>query len=120
MKIGIYICECGTNIADHNDIDSVIEKISSLEEFEDIELIVKRFKLLCSNEGQIFLEKEIKSNAFTHLVVAACSPRDHEPTFLNVCKKTTLNPYLFKMVNNTTILINSNTIYNGDDEKRWK
>jgi heterodisulfide reductase subunit A len=99
MKIGVYICECGPNIADHVDINSVVEKISSLEEFEGIELIVKHFKLLCSGEGQKFLEDEIKSNGLTHLVVAACSPRDHESTFMNVCKKTDLNPYLFKMVN---------------------
>jgi heterodisulfide reductase subunit A len=99
MKIGVYVCECGPNISDRVDIDAVIEEVSSLEEFEDVELIVKRYKLLCSNEGQVFLENEIKENALTHLVVAACSPRDHESTFMNVCKKTALNPYLFKMVN---------------------
>ncbi len=99
MKIGVYVCECGPNIADHVDIDAVIEKVFSLEEFEDVELVLKRYKLLCSNEGQIFLENEIKENALTHLVIAACSPRDHESTFMNVCKKTALNPYLFKMVN---------------------
>jgi heterodisulfide reductase subunit A len=99
MKIGVYVCECGPNIADHVDIDAVINKIHSLEEFEDVELIIKRYKLLCSNEGQSFLENEIKSNELTHLVIAACSPRDHESTFMNVCKKTSLNPYLFKMVN---------------------
>jgi heterodisulfide reductase subunit A len=99
MKIGVYICECGPNIADNVDIDTIITKIPSLEEFKDVALTVKRYKLLCSNEGQKFLEDEIKSNALTHLVIAACSPRDHESTFMHVCKKTSLNPYLFKMVN---------------------
>ncbi len=99
MKIGVFICECGPNIAEHIDIDSVIKKIVATEEFKDIELVIKRHKLLCSNEGQEFLEKEIISNELTHLVIAACSPRDHESTFINVCKKTPLNPYLFKMVN---------------------
>jgi heterodisulfide reductase subunit A len=99
IKIGVYVCECGPNIADNVNINDIIEKVPSLEEFEDVELIVKRYKLLCSNEGQEFLEQEIKSNGFTHLVLAACSPRDHESTFMNVCKKTSLNPYLFKMVN---------------------
>jgi heterodisulfide reductase subunit A len=99
MKIGVYICECGPNIADKVDIDAIIREIPSMAEFEGVELIVKRFKLLCSNEGQEFLEEEIKSLGLTHLVVAACSPRDHESTFMNICKKTSLNPYLFKMVN---------------------
>ncbi len=99
MRIGVFVCECGPNIAEHIDIDSILKTIPSLQEFEDIELIVKRHKLLCSKEGQQFLEEEIKANGITHLVVAACSPRDHESTFINVCKKTDMNPYLFKMVN---------------------
>ena len=98
-KIGVYICECGPNIADSIDIDAIIERLSSLEAFQDHELILKRYKLLCSNEGKEYLEKEIKENELTHLVVAACSPKDHDTTFINICKKTQLNPYLYKMVN---------------------
>lgn len=99
MKVGVYICECGPNIADKIDIDSIIRAIPSMEEFEGVECVVKRYKLLCSKEGQAFLADEIKSQELTHLVVAACSPRDHEATFMNVCKDASLNPYLFKMVN---------------------
>ncbi len=98
-KIGVYICECGPNIADNIDIDTIIARLPSLEEYQNKELVVKRYKLLCSNEGKEFLENEIRENEFTHLVVAACSPRDHDTTFINVCKKTQLNPYLYKMVN---------------------
>ena len=99
IKIGVYVCECGPNIAEKVDIDAILETIPSLEEFKDINLVVKRYKLLCSNEGKQYLEDEINANELTHLVVAACSPRDHESTFMEVCKKTSLNPYLFKMVN---------------------
>lgn len=98
-KIGIYICECGPNIADNIDIDEVVEKLSSSAQYKNKELIIKRYKLLCSNEGKKFLEKEINENELTHLVIAACSPRDHDTTFINICKKTELNPYLYKMVN---------------------
>ncbi len=98
-KIGVYICECGPNIADNIDIDEVMKKISTSEHYKDKELIIKRYKLLCSNEGKDYLENEIKENELTHLVIAACSPRDHDTTFINVCKKTQLNPYLYKMVN---------------------
>jgi heterodisulfide reductase subunit A len=98
-KIGIYVCECGPNIADKVDIENIMDEISKLEDFKNKELVVKKHKLLCSNEGKEFLEKEINENKLTHLVCAACSPRDHDTTFINVCKKTHLNPYLYRIVN---------------------
>lgn len=98
-KIGIYICECGPNIANKVYIDKIIEKISSIEAYKNKELVIKNHKLLCSIDGKKFLEEEIKQNEFTHLVIAACSPKDHESTFINICKKTHLNPYLFRIVN---------------------
>ena len=98
-KIGIYVCECGPNIASKVDIERILAEISNLEEFKDKELIVKKHQLLCSVGGKAFLEEEIKSNELTHLVCAACSPRDHDTTFINVCKKTQLNPYMYQIVN---------------------
>ena len=98
-KIGIYVCECGPNIASKVDIEKIMDEISKLEDFKDKELVIKNHKLLCSNEGKEFLEKEINENKLTHLVCAACSPRDHDTTFINVCKKTQLNPYLYRIVN---------------------
>ena len=86
-KIGIYVCECGPNIASKVDIEKIMDEISKLEDFKDKELVIKNHKLLCSNEGKEFLEKEINENKLTHLVCAACSPRDHDTTFINVCKK---------------------------------
>jgi len=94
-QIGVYVCECGPNIKDRIDIDKVIEEISSLENVK----IVKRYPLLCSNDGKKFLEKEIKKEELTHLVVAACSPREHEKTFMDVCEKAGMNPYLFQLIN---------------------
>lgn len=99
IKIGVYICECGPNIADNVDIDRIIKTISALDKSDDIEFIVKKFGLLCSVQGKEYLEEEIKSNDLTHLVIAACSPRDHNNTFINVCKQTKLNPYLYKLIN---------------------
>ncbi|MGD9347625.1 MAG: CoB--CoM heterodisulfide reductase iron-sulfur subunit A family protein, partial [Candidatus Aminicenantes bacterium] len=55
-EIGVYICECGPNIKDRIDIDRVIEEISSHDEVK----YVKRFPLLCSNDGKKFLEEEIQ------------------------------------------------------------
>ena len=94
-KIGVYICECGTNISDRIDIDRVIDEISSLENVG----VAKKYGLLCSPAGKKYLVEEIKKEELTHLVIGACSPRDHEQTFMKVCLEAGLNPYLFQMVN---------------------
>jgi heterodisulfide reductase subunit A2 len=98
-KIGVYVCECGPNIGSKVDIEKIMQKISQLEDFKEKDLVIKNHRLLCSVEGKKFLENEINENQLTHLVCAACSPRDHNSTFINVCKKTELNPYLYTMVN---------------------
>ena len=98
-KIGVYVCECGPNIADKVDIKKILADISALNEPPEKIIITKKHKLLCSKEGQDFLADEITKNELTHLVIAACSPRDHDITFMNVCKRTDLNPYLYKLIN---------------------
>jgi len=98
-KVGVYICECGPNIADNVDIERILASVSSMEESEGIEIVAKPYKLLCSGEGQEYLKEEIETNQLTHLVIGACSPRDHNSTFINVCKQTRLNPYLYKLIN---------------------
>ena len=57
-KIGVYICECGPNIAEKIDIDKVIEAIPRGEDIT----VVEKFKLLCSADGKKFLEEQIRSN----------------------------------------------------------
>ncbi|MFW6137464.1 MAG: CoB--CoM heterodisulfide reductase iron-sulfur subunit A family protein [Candidatus Aminicenantaceae bacterium] len=94
-NIGVYMCECGPNIKDRIDIDKVIDRVSSMENIKT----AKRFSLLCSNDGKKFLEEDIKKEKLTHVVVAACSPKDHEQTFMKVCEKAGINPYLFQLVN---------------------
>lgn len=94
-KIGVYICECGPNIAEKIDIDKVIKAVTPLNEI----VIVERYKLLCSEEGKKYLAEQIKKHGLTHLVVAACSPRDHQRTFMEVCENAGINPYLFQLAN---------------------
>jgi len=94
-KIGVYICECGPNIAEKVDIDKVIDAVLPIEDVA----VVEKFKLLCSADGRKFLEEQIKKQGLTHLVVAACSPKEHEKTFMEVCENADLNPYLFQLAN---------------------
>ena len=94
-KIGVYVCECGPNIADNVDIDKVMETISSLPGVE----VVERHKLLCSQNGKKFLKESIQKHGLTRIVVAACSPKQHEVTFMKVCEEAGINPYLFQLTN---------------------
>jgi heterodisulfide reductase subunit A len=94
-KIGVYVCECGPNIADNVDIDRVIKVISSLPVVE----VVERHKLLCSEDGKKFLKESIQEHGLTRIVVAACSPKQHEITFMKVCEEAGINPYLFQLTN---------------------
>jgi len=94
-KIGVYICECGPNIAEKIDIDKVIDALLPIEDVT----VVEKFKLLCSAEGKKYLEEQIKKQDLTHLVIAACSPTEHEKTFMEVCENSDLNPYLFQLAN---------------------
>jgi len=94
-KIGVYVCECGTNIAEKVDVDKVIAAVSPIKNVE----VVERHKLLCSEGGQQFLKQSIEEHGLTHVVVAACSPKQHEITFMNVCEQAALNPQLFQLAN---------------------
>ncbi len=98
-KVGVYVCECGPNIAGKADLDKIITYLSEFEGFGDVELVVRKYGFLCSGQGKVYLEEEIKTHGLTHLVVGACSPRDHDSTFREVCSKTQLNPYLYKIIN---------------------
>ncbi|MFW6123889.1 MAG: CoB--CoM heterodisulfide reductase iron-sulfur subunit A family protein [Acidobacteriota bacterium] len=94
-NIGVYVCECGPNIPERIDIDKVVEELSSLDEVKT----VKKHSLLCSNDGKKFLKEDIEKEELSHVVVAACSPKDHENTFMKVCEEAGMNPYLFQLVN---------------------
>lgn len=94
-KIGVYICECGPNISDKIDIDKLIRSLY----YSCENVVIDRYKLLCSPDGKEFLKERIKEEGLTHLVVGACSPKQHESTFMKVCEDVGLNPYLFQIIN---------------------
>lgn len=94
-RIGVFICQCGTNISDKVDIERLISEISSEEDVA----VVEQYRLLCSPDGRAFLEGRIRDEELTHLVLAACSPRDHQGTFMGVCERSGMNPYLLQLAN---------------------
>ena len=94
-KIGVYICNCGTNIAKIVDCEAVREYIATLPQVA----IARTYKYMCSNPGQELIIQDIKEQGLGRVVVAACSPRMHEPTFRAALQTAGLNPYMFEMAN---------------------
>jgi len=94
-RIGVFICHCGTNIAGSMDITAVQEYAKTIPNVA----YVDNYKYMCSMPGQAVINKAIKENKLTGVVVAACSPRLHEPTFRTATKEGGLNPFRFEMAN---------------------
>ena len=94
-RIGFFICECGPNIGEGVDIDAVL---NAVDEMDDV-VVAARFGLLCSGGGKEFLKVNIEQENLSHLVVAACSPKQHELTFMEVCEEAGINPFLFQLAN---------------------
>ena len=95
IRIGVYICWCGTNIAKMVDVEDVARELS---EMPDV-VIAKDYKYMCSDPGQDLIIKDIKKHNLNRIVVSACSPRIHELTFRRTLENAGLNPYMFQMAN---------------------
>src|SRR3990172_7491884 len=95
LRIGVYICHCGTNIAGKVDVKRVAEHVSKLSHV----VVSREYKYMCSDPGQGLILDDIKTKKLNRVVVASCSPLLHETTFRNAVALGGLNPYLFQMVN---------------------
>lgn len=94
-RIGVFVCHCGTNIAGSINIKAVQEYAKTLPNV----IIADDYQYMCSTPGQNKIAEAIKEQKLTGIVVAACSPRLHEPTFRNATKEGGLNPFRFEMAN---------------------
>jgi heterodisulfide reductase subunit A len=94
-RIGVFICHCGENIGATVDCVKVARTIA---EYEGVAYSID-YKYMCSDPGQGMIKQAIKERNLTGVVVAACSPRMHEPTFRRACSEAGLNPYLCEMAN---------------------
>jgi heterodisulfide reductase subunit A len=95
VKIGVYICNCGTNIAKIVDAEAVAEYASKLPHVT----LAKTYKYMCSNPGQEMIAEDIRENGLDRVVVAACSPNMHERTFRSALRMAGLNQYMLEMAN---------------------
>ena len=95
IRIGVYVCHCGLNIADAVDCPSLAEWAKALPGVE----VSRDYAYVCSDPGQELIRQDIKEQGLNRIVVASCSPRLHEPTFRQMCLEAGLNPYLCEMAN---------------------
>ncbi len=95
LRIGVFICHCGLNIGGVLDIKELAEYTKTLPDV----VYVKDNRYTCADPGQNEIRKGIKEYNLNRVVVAACSPRMHEPTFRRTVSEAGLNPFLFEMAN---------------------
>ncbi len=94
-RIGVFICRCGVNIASVVDVPGVVEYARSLPHVTHVEDNL----FSCSQDTQDKMTKIIRENNLNRIVVAACTPRTHEPLFQETVTNAGLNKFLFEMAN---------------------
>ncbi len=94
-KIGVYVCHCGINIAGVIDVEAVKDYAATLPNV----VVAEDYKYMCSDPGQTLIQDAIKEKGLNRVVVAACSPRLHEPTFRRAVREAGLNQFLFEFAN---------------------
>jgi len=94
-RVGVYICHCGTNIAKTVDVVKVTEAMAETPGVT----ISRHYRFMCSDPGQELIQKDIRELKLDRVVVAACSPLMHEPTFRKAVEQAGLNRYFFEMTN---------------------
>jgi len=94
-RVGVFVCHCGSNIAGIVDVKQIVEYAKTIPDV----VTVKENRYTCADPGEEEIRKTIKEYKLNRVVVAACSPRMHEPTFRKTVSEAGLNPFVFEMAN---------------------
>ncbi len=94
-RIGVFVCHCGSNIAGYLDVQAVAEYARTLPNVVHSETNL----YTCSQDSIARITQTVQDHNLNRVVVAACTPRTHEPLFQNSIRAAGLNPYLFEMAN---------------------
>ncbi|MCR5814297.1 MAG: CoB--CoM heterodisulfide reductase iron-sulfur subunit A family protein [Desulfovibrio sp.] len=95
MRIGVFVCHCGSNIGGTVDCAQVAAQAAL---YPDVVYATDPM-YTCAEPGQAAIEAAIHEHQLDGVVVASCSPRMHEPTFRKTVERAGLNPYMFEMAN---------------------
>ena len=94
-RIGVFVCNCGTNIGGFADVPAIAEYSKSLPNVVNVEENL----FTCSQDTQEKIVEVIKKHKLNRIVVAACTPTTHEPLFRETLRNAGLNENLFEMAN---------------------
>ncbi|MGO9017689.1 MAG: FAD-dependent oxidoreductase, partial [Syntrophobacteraceae bacterium] len=94
-RVGVFVCNCGINIGSVVKVPEVVEYAKTLPNV----VYVQENLFSCSQDAQARLVQVIKDQNLNRVVVAACSPRTHEPLFQETVRNSGLNKYLFEQAN---------------------
>jgi len=94
-RIGVFVCHCGINIGSVVNVPDVVKYSETLPKVAYSE----ERTFMCSEDSQVKIKEEMEKRNLNRVIVAACTPRTHEPLFRKTCEEAGLNPYLFEMVN---------------------
>jgi heterodisulfide reductase subunit A len=94
-RVGVYVCHCGANIGRIVDVPSTVQYALSLPHVVHAEESL----FICSTEAAAMLAKDIKERELNRVIVAACTPRTHEPLFRDTLREAGVNQYYFDMAN---------------------
>ena len=95
LRIGVFVCDCGSNIAGIVDVDQVRRFAETLPDV----VVAVRSKYTCSDPGQQEIQQAIFEQKLNRVVVASCSPTTYEPIFRQCIQQAGLNPYLLEIAN---------------------
>ncbi|MBD3227115.1 MAG: hydrogenase iron-sulfur subunit [Candidatus Lokiarchaeota archaeon] len=95
LRIGVFVCHCGTNIGGVVNVKEVVDEIRN-----EPNIVYATDNLYtCSNDTQDLIKQAIKDNKLNRVIIASCTPRTHEELFMKTCEEGGLNPYLFEFAN---------------------
>jgi heterodisulfide reductase subunit A len=94
-RVGVFVCHCGANIGRVVDVPSVVEYSSTLDNVVHAE----EGLFVCSTDAAEQIANTIREKGLNRVVVAACTPRTHEPLFRDTLREGGINQYFFEMAN---------------------
>ena len=94
-KVGVFVCHCGANIGRVVDVPDVVEYAKTLDNV----VHAQESLFACSTDNAQQIADTIREKGLNRVVVAACTPRTHEPLFRDTCREGGINQYFYEMAN---------------------
>ena len=94
-KVGVYVCHCGANIGRVINVAETVQYALTLPNVVHAEESL----FICSTEAAAMLAKDIEERGLNRVIVAACTPRTHEPLFRDTLREAGINQYYYDMAN---------------------